>query len=57
LGLRSRFGDGLRAVTLYGSPLVARRRIGFAAVDPQISHELFMRHALVDRDWRSSHRF
>ena len=40
-------------VTLYGLPLVARRRVGYATVDPPVSRELFIRHALVDRDWQS----
>ena len=44
-------------VTLYGLPLVARRRVGYAAVDPVLSRELFIRHALVDGDWRTRHHF
>ncbi len=44
-------------VTLYGLPLVARRRVGYATVDPQASRELFIRHALVERDWESRHHF
>lgn len=44
-------------VTLYGLPLVARRRIGYAQVDPEVSRELFIRHALVDGDWQTRHHF
>jgi ATP-dependent helicase HrpA len=44
-------------VTLYGLPLVARRRVGYATVDAQLSRELFIRHALVERDWESRHDF
>jgi ATP-dependent helicase HrpA len=44
-------------VTLYGVPLVARRRVGYAAVNPEVSRELFLRHALVEGDWRSHHKF
>ncbi|HVF19887.1 MAG TPA: ATP-dependent RNA helicase HrpA [Mycobacteriales bacterium] len=44
-------------VTLYGVPIVTRRRIGYASVDPVASRELFIRHALVERDWDSHHRF
>jgi ATP-dependent helicase HrpA len=38
-------------VTLYGVPIVARRRTQFAKVDPAYARELFIRHALVDGDW------
>ncbi len=44
-------------VTLYGLPLVARRRVGYAAVDPELARELFVRHALVDGDWQTRHDF
>ncbi|MEO9013911.1 MAG: ATP-dependent RNA helicase HrpA [Terrimesophilobacter sp.] len=44
-------------VTLYGLPLVARRRVGYARVDPEVARELFIRHALVEGDWQSGHRF
>ena len=38
-------------VTLYGVPIVARRRIQFSRVDPAHARELFIRNALVDGDW------
>jgi ATP-dependent helicase HrpA len=38
-------------VTLYGVPIVARRRAQFATVDPAYARELFIRNALVDGDW------
>lgn len=44
-------------VTLYGLPLVARRRVGYARVEPAVARELFIRHALVEGDWVSRHRF
>ncbi|MEB3019505.1 ATP-dependent RNA helicase HrpA [[Mycobacterium] crassicus] len=44
-------------VTLYGLPLVARRRIGYARVAPAVARELFIRHALVEGEWASRHRF
>ncbi len=44
-------------VTLYGLPLVARRRVGYAAVDPEEAREMFIRHALVDGEWRTRHHF
>jgi len=44
-------------VTLYGLPLVGRRRVGYAGVDPELARELFIRHALVDADWQTRHHF
>ena len=44
-------------VTLYGLPLVARRRIGYARVEPTVARELFLRHALVEGDWQTQHHF
>ncbi len=44
-------------VTLYGLPLVARRRVGYAQVDPVLARELFIRHALVEGDWQTRHHF
>ncbi|MFI6581648.1 ATP-dependent RNA helicase HrpA [Embleya sp. NPDC050493] len=44
-------------VTLYGVPIVAARKVGYGKVDPELSRELFIRHALVEGDWRTHHRF
>ncbi len=44
-------------VTLYGLALVARRRVSYAPVDPELCRELFIQHALVDGQWRTQHRF
>ncbi|QIG41594.1 ATP-dependent RNA helicase HrpA [Nocardioides anomalus] len=44
-------------VTLYGVPLVADRLTTYARVDPVVSRELFLRHALVQGEWHSRHRF
>jgi ATP-dependent helicase HrpA len=38
-------------VTLYGVPIVARRRIQFDRIDPAYARELFLRHAMVEGDW------
>ncbi|TXK19461.1 ATP-dependent RNA helicase HrpA [Homoserinibacter sp. GY 40078] len=38
-------------VTLYGVPIVARRRAQLARIDPVLARELFIRHALVEGDW------
>ncbi len=44
-------------VTLFGLPLVPRRRVGYANVDPTVARELFIRHALVEGDWQTRHQF
>lgn len=44
-------------VTLYGLPLVARRRVGFARIEPAQARELFIRRALVEGDWHTRHHF
>jgi ATP-dependent helicase HrpA len=44
-------------VTLYGLPLAPRRRVGYGNVEPAVARELFIRHALVDGDWQTRHRF
>ena len=38
-------------VTLYGVPIVERRRVQFARIDPAYARDLFIRNALVDGDW------
>ncbi|MEV0946388.1 ATP-dependent RNA helicase HrpA [Rhodococcus sp. NPDC049939] len=44
-------------VTLYGIPLVARRAVNYSSIDPVVSRELFIRHALVQGEWRTQHKF
>jgi ATP-dependent helicase HrpA len=44
-------------VTLYGLPLVPRRRIGYAEIDPEAARDMFIRHALVEGDWQTRHHF
>ncbi|MFC5995703.1 ATP-dependent RNA helicase HrpA [Pseudonocardia hispaniensis] len=44
-------------VTLHGVPIVANRTVDFARVDREVSRELFIRHALVEGDWDTRHRF
>ncbi len=44
-------------VSLYGLPIVPRRRIGFERVDPAGARELFLRHALVQGEWDAPHAF
>ncbi len=44
-------------VTLYGVPIIARRRMQYARIDPELARELFIRHALVEGDWQSPEPF
>ncbi|WP_397203860.1 ATP-dependent RNA helicase HrpA [Nocardioides sp.] len=44
-------------VMLYGVPLVSDRLITYGKVDPALSRELFIRHALVQGEWRTRHAF
>jgi ATP-dependent helicase HrpA len=42
-------------VTLFGLPIVTRRRIGLGPIDPEVSRELFIEHGLVEGQLQ--HRF
>ncbi|PPF77838.1 ATP-dependent RNA helicase HrpA [Rathayibacter rathayi] len=44
-------------VTLYGVPIIARRRVQFSRIDASSARELFIRHALVEGEWESRHAF
>ncbi|MGC8627145.1 MAG: ATP-dependent RNA helicase HrpA [Acidimicrobiales bacterium] len=43
--------------TLYGLPVVERRRTDFARLDPVACREMFIRSALVEGDWRKAPAF
>ena len=47
----------LERVTLYGLPIVAGRRIGYDRVDHGAARSMFIRHALVEGDWTTRHKF
>ena len=47
----------LEKVTLYGVPLVVDRKVSYGRIDAAVARELFIRHALVEGDWQTSHRF
>jgi ATP-dependent helicase HrpA len=47
----------MEKVTLYGLPLVAGRKVQYGRIDPVLSRELFIRHALVEGDWTTRHAF
>lgn len=44
-------------VTLFGVPIVQRRRVQYSRIDPEHSRELFIRHALVEGEWESQQAF
>ncbi|MET4539785.1 ATP-dependent helicase HrpA [Arthrobacter bambusae] len=44
-------------VTLYGVPIIPNRRVNYGRVDPELSRELFIRHALVEGEWKTHHKF
>ncbi|MGS2805403.1 ATP-dependent RNA helicase HrpA [Nocardia sp. MW-W600-9] len=43
--------------TLYGVPLVTGRPVDYGRIDPELSRELFLRHALVQGEWQTRHGF
>ncbi len=43
-------------VTLYGVPIILKRRAQFVRIDPGYARELFIRHALVEGEWPSEQR-
>lgn len=44
-------------VTLYGLPIIAKRRINFGPIDPVQSRELFIRDALVNGEYHTRAKF
>lgn len=44
-------------VTVYGLPVVAARKVNYSQIDPALSRELFIRHAMVEGDWQTRHAF
>jgi ATP-dependent helicase HrpA len=44
-------------VTLLGVPIVVDRAVDYGRIDPPVARELFIRHALVQREWESRHKF
>ncbi|GLZ28257.1 ATP-dependent helicase [Lentzea sp. NBRC 105346] len=47
----------LEKVTLYGVPIVTGRKVSYGRIDPELSRDLFIRHALVQGEWTTHHRF
>ena len=48
---------GYERVVLFGLPIVTRRKMQYSRIDPMLSRELFIRHALVDGEWNSPQQF
>ncbi len=44
-------------VTLFGVPLVVGRPVSYGRIDPVVSRDLFIRHALVEGEWDGRHDF
>ena len=38
-------------VSLYGLPIVSKRRVHFGSIDAEMSHDIFISNALVQGDW------
>ncbi|EWC62498.1 ATP-dependent helicase HrpA [Actinokineospora spheciospongiae] len=47
----------MERVTLYGLPIVVSRKVQYGRIDPELSRDLFIRHALVEGDWQTRHHF
>ncbi|WP_231946650.1 ATP-dependent RNA helicase HrpA [Auraticoccus monumenti] len=44
-------------VTLLGVPVVARRQVSYASIDPEESRRMFIQAALVEGRWHTRHHF
>ena len=49
--------EATEKVMLLGVTLFAARTVQFDRIDPEMSREIFIRQALVERDWTTRHRF
>lgn len=43
--------------TLYGVPIIADRTISYHRVDPETARIMFIQHALIAGEWKTSHKF
>lgn len=43
--------------SLYGVPVIGRRQVSYARVDPVAAREIFLRSALVEGEWHTRHHF
>lgn len=44
-------------VTLFGLPIIYDRKINYGAIDPKLCRALFIRQALVEGEWETTHAF
>ena len=44
-------------MTLYGLTIVPGRTVTYSSIDPELCREMFIRHALVEREWDAPHAF
>lgn len=44
-------------VMLYGIPIIPKRKVNYANIDPELCREIFIRSALVEGDWVTKHKF
>ena len=44
-------------VSLYGLPIVPKRRLGYERIDPADARRMFIRHALLHGEWDAPHQF
>ena len=49
--------DAFEKVSLYGLTIVPKRTLHYGPIEPEMSRQLFIYHALVLRDWKSSAEF
>jgi len=49
--------SAFETVSLFGLPIVVRRRVNYGPIDPATSRELFIRKALVEGEYHSNARF
>ncbi|MFP7364673.1 ATP-dependent RNA helicase HrpA [Corynebacterium callunae] len=46
-----------RKSTLYGVTIIADKVVPYHSVDPVAARDMFIRHALIEGDWNTHHRF
>ncbi|WP_040160926.1 ATP-dependent RNA helicase HrpA [Nigerium massiliense] len=44
-------------VLLLGVPIVSDRTVSYGRIDPAVARQMFIRHALVQGEWRTRHHF
>ncbi|MGD7001084.1 ATP-dependent RNA helicase HrpA [Corynebacterium halotolerans] len=43
--------------TLYGVTIIADRVVSYHRIDPEAARDMFIRHALIEGDWNTHHKF